>query len=84
MQKKGLKAKIKFLVIRFKFKKKINIRRKLCLNVTKNKPQSPKKNEVLVYGAPNFAPDYSATALTAKMFINPIEHSMYIRLSFRM
>jgi len=36
------------------------------------------KNEVDTYGAPVFAPDYSATVLVAKMCTNANEHSMYI------
>jgi hypothetical protein len=36
------------------------------------------KNEVDNNGAPVFAPDYSATALVAKMCTNSNEHSMYI------
>jgi hypothetical protein len=37
------------------------------------------KNEVDIYGAPVFAPDYSATVLAAKMCTNANEHSMDIR-----
>jgi hypothetical protein len=38
-----------------------------------------RKNKVDTYRAPVFAPDYSNTALAAKMCINYHGHSMYIR-----
>jgi len=36
-----------------------------------------RKNEEDTYGAPVFAPDYSAAVLAAKMCTNSHEHSMY-------
>jgi hypothetical protein len=49
------------------------------MSQNKIKPQSPKENEVITYGAPVFAPDYSGTLLAADMCNNFNEHSMYIR-----
>jgi hypothetical protein len=37
----------------------------------------PMKNNVDTYGAPVFAPDFSATVLAAKIFTDSDEHSMY-------
>ncbi len=36
-------------------------------SINKIKPQSPKENEVDIYGQPVFAHDYSAIGLAAKM-----------------
>ncbi len=46
-------------------------RRKFCLKITESiKPQSPKEKWSRSYGAPVYAPDYSATGLAAKMWTN--------------
>ncbi len=42
----------------------------------------PKKNAEHTFGAPVFAPDYSATILVAKMCANSNEHSMHIRFQW--
>ncbi len=44
--------------------------------VNKNKLQSPMQNRADIYGAPVFAPDYSATILVVKMWTNNHEHSI--------
>jgi hypothetical protein len=53
-------------------------KRKLCLKDIK-KTQSLRKNEEDTYGAPVFAPDYSATTLEAKMCTKSNEHSKCFR-----
>ncbi len=39
-------------------------------SLNKIRPQSPKEKLRITYGAPVFAPDYSATCLAAKMWTN--------------
>ncbi len=47
----------------------------------KIKPQSPKENYVNTYGAPVFAPDYSATGLAAEMWTNS-QWAFYVCIRF--
>jgi hypothetical protein len=44
----------------------------------KSNHRALRKNEVDTYGAPNFAPDYSATVLAAKKSVNSSKHSFFV------
>ncbi len=40
------------------------------MSVYNIKPQSPKEDQVYIYGAPAFTPDYGTIVLAAKMWNN--------------
>ncbi len=57
----------------------VNFKENFLKSFNEIKLQSPKRNKVDTYGRPVYAPDKSATLLTAKICTSSNEHSMYIR-----